>query len=212
MKTMVFVFALVLLLARPAGAILTILANGETMLPGSQLWLNRGDEVVLEVTGDGTTPDPLEGFLFVEGPGSISGCTLTYPGTASEYNDLEEVAYVMEITVEETLAFFSASVERNLTDLSSWLLADDRSVHDPLAGLLIGGIVFRCEGGGDVLLTLETDDEWTTYQDYTITIHQTAQTRTYYVDANTGDDNNTGLSPDEAFETIQKAVDSAYDG
>ncbi|MHC4743575.1 MAG: right-handed parallel beta-helix repeat-containing protein [Planctomycetota bacterium] len=73
-------------------------------------------------------------------------------------------------------------------------------------------IMFRCEGGGDVLLTLETDDEWTTYPDYTIIIHQTAKTNTYYVDANSGSNNNSGLSPSEAFATIQKAVDSAYDG
>ena len=212
MKPTVFIFALVLLLARPAKAILTILADGEAMLPGSELCLNRGDEVVIEVTGDGTTPEPLDGFFFVEGPGSISGYTLTYPGTASEYNDLEQVAYAMEITVEETLAIFSASAERNLTDLSKWVLANDGPLREPLEGLLIAGIVFRCEGGGDVLLTLQTDDEWTTYPDYTITIHQTAEDRTYYVDANTGSDDNTGLSPGQAFETIQKAVDSAYDG
>ncbi|MBN2270193.1 MAG: hypothetical protein JXN61_06240 [Sedimentisphaerales bacterium] len=212
MKTMAVVFALLLLLARPAGAILTILANGQTVLPGSELCLNRGDQIVIEITGDGSTPEPLEGFLFVEGPGSISGCTLTYPGTASEYKDLEEVAEAMEITVEETLAIFSAYAERSLTDLSKWVLANNGPLREPLEGLLIGDIVFRCEGGGDALLTLETDDEWTTYPDYTITIHQTAQTRTYYVDVNSGSDDNTGLSPGDAFATIQKAVDSAYDG
>lgn len=212
MKAMVFVFGLALFLARPANAVLTVLANGEAKLPGSELWLNRGDEVVLEVTGDGTTPEPLEGFFFVEGPGSIAGHILIYPGAASEYLDLEQVADAMEMTVEEALAVFTASTARDLSDLSKWVLADGGSAGEQLAGLLIGDIVFRCEGDGDVLLTLETDDEWTTYPDYTITIHQTAETRTYYVDANAGDDNNTGLSPDEAFATIQKAIDSAYDG
>ncbi len=213
MKAMVFVFGLVLFLARPANAILTVLANGETTLPESEIWLNRGDEVVLEVTGDGTTPEPLEGSFFVEGPGSIAGGTLIYPGTASEYLDLEQIAEAMEMTVEEALAAFSDSTGRDLSDLSKWVLADAGPAHKQLAGLLIGDIVFRCEGDGDVLLTLETDDESsTTYPDYTIVIHQTAETRTYYVDANTGSDNNTGLSPDEAFATIQKAVDSAYDG
>jgi len=212
MKPMVFVWVSVFLLAQPANAILTILLDGEAMLPGSELSLNRGDQVVIEVTGDGTTLEPLEGFLFVEGPASISGCALAYPGTLSEYNDLEEVAYTMGMTVEETLAFFIASTGRDLTDLSKWLLADDGPVPEPLAELLFGGIVFRCDGSGNVLLTLQTDDEWTTYPDYTIIIHQTAEIRTYYVDAGAGSDDNTGLSPDQAFETIQKAVDSAYDG
>jgi len=193
MKRMASVLALVLFWAGPANAVLTISVDGETKLPGSELSLNRGDEVVLEVTGDGTTPEPLEGFFFVEGPGSITGHTLVYRGTASEYLDLEQVAEAMEVTVEEALAVFSASTERDLSDLSKWVLADTEPYHDQLAGPLIGEIVFRCEGDGDVLLTLETDDEFTTYPDYTIVIHQTAETRTYYVDANTGDDNNTGL-------------------
>jgi len=212
MKRTVLVFVLVLSLARPANAVVTVLVDGEPKLPGSELWLNRGDEVVLEVTGDGTTPEPLEGFFFVEGPGSIFGHTLIYPGAASEYLDLEQVAEAMEVTPEDALAVFSASTERDLSDLSKWVLADAEPLHEQLTGPLIGGIVFRCEGDGDVLLTLETDDEWTTYPDYTIVIHQTAVSHTYYVDANAGSDNNTGLSPDEAFATIQKAVDSAYDG
>jgi len=212
MKRMASVLALALFLAGPANAVLTILVDGETKLPGSELSLYRGDEVVIEVTGDGGTSEPLKGFFFVEGPGSIAGHTLIYPGAASEYLDLEQVADAMEMTVEEVLAAYSASTARDLSDLSKWVLADGGSAGEQLAGPLIGGIVFRCEGGGDVLLTLETDDEWTTYPDYTIVIHQTAETRTYYVDANSGDDNNTGLSPDEAFATVQQAVDSAYDG
>lgn len=212
MKGIVLVLGLVLFWAGPANAVLTILLDGEPNLPGSEIWLNRGDELVIEVTGDGMTQEPLEGFFFVEGPGSITGHTLVYPGTDSEYLDLEQVAEAMEVTVEEALAVLSAFAERDLSDLSKWVLADAGSAGEQLAGLLIGDIAFRCEGDGDVLLTLETDDEWTTYPDYTIVIHQTAETRTYYVDANTGSDNNTGLSPEEAFASIQKAVDSAYDG
>ncbi len=36
--------------------------------------------------------------------------------------------------------------------------------------------------------------------------------KTYYVDAVDGNDNNDGLSPQTAFATIQKAIDSAFDG
>lgn len=212
MKGTVFVLALVLCLAGPANAILMVSLNGETTLPGGEIWLNRGDEVALEVKGDGSTSAPLEGFFFVEGPGSIDGHTMIYTDAGSVYYDLEELAQAAEATVEETLAAYRLSSGRNLSDLSKWTLTDSELEDRPLSGVLMTSIVFRCEGGGDVLLTLETDDEWTTYPDYTITIHQTAEDRTYHVDANSGDDSNAGLSPEEAFATIQKAIDSAYDG
>ena len=212
MKRTVFALATVLCLTGSASAILTVSVNGEDALPGKEMTLNRGDEVVLEVWGDDSTSVPIEGFFFVEGPGSIDGHTMVYTGNGSEYYDLEEFAQAAGETVEETLAAYRASTGRNLSDLSKWVLADSVIPAKPLLETLMGSIVFRCEGEGDVLLTLETDDEWTTYQDYTIVIHQTAETNTYYVDDNTGDDDNTGLSPGEAFATIQKAVDSAYDG
>ena len=155
---------------------------------------------------------PLEGYIFIEGPGAIDGYTLYYPGTPSVYKDLEQVAQAMKVTPEEVLAAYSDSTRRDLSDLSKWVLADTGVPSWSLDGLLIGGIEFRCEAAGDVLLTLQSDDPLPVYPDYTITIHQTAVTRTYYVDANTGSDGNTGLTPDEAFATIQKAIDSAYDG
>lgn len=212
MKRTMLVFALVFSLARPADAVLMILVDGETKMPGSELWLNRGDEVVLELKGDGMTSTPLEGFLFVEGPGSIAGHTLIYTGDACEYQDLEQVAEAMDITIEQVLAMFGDSTGRNLSDLSKWTLANSTGLPDSLRKTLMDDIVFRCEGAGDVLLTLETDDKFTTYPDYTIVIHQIAVTNTYHVDANLGNDDNTGLSPDEAFATIQRAIDSAYDG
>ena len=212
MKEMVLALALFLCFAWPAGAALSVLVDGELAPPGSEIWLNRGDVVVLEVTGDGGTQEPLEGFLFIEGPGAINGHTLEYPGAASEYHDLEQLAETMEMTPEQVLAAFKDSTGRDLTDLSKWILADNGIPPNALFGELISGIEFRCEGAGDVFLTLQTDDELTTYPDYTVVIHQTAVTHTYYVDAATGDDSNTGLGPEEAFATIQRAIDSAYDG
>ncbi|MHC4743574.1 MAG: hypothetical protein ACYS8Z_16795 [Planctomycetota bacterium] len=73
MKRMVFVLVLVLILASSATAILTISINGEVALPGAEIWLNRGNEVALEIAGDGSTSVPLEGFFFIEGPASIDG-------------------------------------------------------------------------------------------------------------------------------------------
>jgi len=211
MKERVLALMLVSWLVSAVEAELWISVNDEVM-PSREIWLNRGDAVVLEVQGDGLTPEPLEGFIFIEGPGAIDGHTLRYKGNASEYWDLEELAVAVGKTPQETLAAFRNSTGRDLSDLSKLVLADGAVPSWPLEGPLIGGIEFRCQAAGDVLLTLQTHDRETTYPDYTITIHQTAFCHTYYVDANTGSDGNTGLTPDEAFATIQKAIDSAYDG
>lgn len=211
MKEKVLVLTVALYLVSAAEAQLEIWVNGQIALPGGEIWLNHGDTATLEVRGDGMTPEPLEGFIFIEGPGAIDGHTLQYKGNASEYWDLEELAVAMGKTHQETLAAFSDSTGRDLSDLSRFVLADNRFPARPLGGLLIGGIQFRCESAGDVLLTLQSDDPVPVYPDYTITVHQTAVTRTYYVDANTGSDSDTGLTPDEAFATIRKAIDSAYD-
>jgi len=212
MKRMVLILTLALCLTGSANAVLTVSVNGEDTMPGREISLNRGDEVVIEVWGDGSTTAPLNGFFFVEGPGSIDGYSIIYTGVGSEYYDLEELAQAAGQTTEQTLAEYSTSTGKNLTDLSKWMLVDYEYPVDMLKGTLMAGIVFRCEDEGDARLTLETDDEWTTYPNYTIVFHQTAVTNTYHVDANTGDDNNTGLSPDQPFATIQKAVDSAYEG
>ena len=104
------------------------------------------------------------------------------------------------------------STGRNLSDMSKWILTDSDDPKRPLAETLMASIVLRCEGQGDAMLTLETDNEWTTFPNYTIVFHQTDETRTYHVDASTGANSNTGLSPDEPFATIQKAIDTAHDG
>jgi len=212
MKQKVLVLTVALCLVSAAEAQLDIWVNGQIAPPGGEIWLNHGDTATLEVRGDGQTPEPLEGFILIEGPGAIDGHTLWYKGNASEYWDLEELAAAMGKTPEEILAAYSDLTGRDLSDLSKLVLADNRLPARWLEGLLIGGIQFRCEAAGDVMLTLQTDDPETPYPDYTITIHQTAFCYTYYVDANTGSDGNTGLTPDEAFATIQKAIDSAYDG
>ena len=212
MKQKVLILTAALCLVSAAEAQLEIWVNGQIALPSHEMWLNHGDAVVLEVRGDGLTPVPLEGFIFIEGPGAIDGHTLQYKGNASEYWDLEELAVAMGKTSEEALAAFSGSTGRDLSDLSRFVLADNGFPAKPLKGPLISGIQFRCEAAGDVLLTLQSDDPLPVYPDYTITIHQTDIRRTYYVDANTGSDGNTGLTPDEAFATIQKAIDSAYGG
>ncbi|MBN2137969.1 MAG: hypothetical protein JW720_09190 [Sedimentisphaerales bacterium] len=213
MKKTAFALVVVCCFALPIHGELWVSVNGEAAWPGdSGISLNRGDTVLVGIWGDGITAAPLEGFLFVQGPGSIDGHTLEYIGTASEYLDIEQIAEAMDMSEEEVLSEYGLSTGKNLTDMSKWLLDDGASPPHSLDGMLIDNVTFRCEGAGDVLLTLKTDDPMTAYPDYTIVIHQTAENRTYHVDANEGDDGNTGLTPEEAFATIQKAIDSAYNG
>ena len=142
MKQKVLILTVALYLASAAEAQLEIWVNGQIALPGGEIWLNHGDTTTLEVRGDGMTPEPLEGFIFIEGPGAIDSHTLQYKGNASEYWDLEELAVAMGKTPQGTLAAFSDSTGRDLSDLSKLVLADDGSPARPLKGPLISGYNF----------------------------------------------------------------------
>jgi hypothetical protein len=81
-----------------------------------------------------------------------------------------------------------------------------------------GGLVFD---GDRVLGTGTLIGEWTDgtrwavnipKNDPTATILAISGSATYYVNAQNGNDNNTGLTPQTAFATIQKGIDSAEDG
>ena len=93
------------------------------------------------------------------------------------------------------------------------------SQHNSVVNLCAYDIVFEPSGG--------YDDGWIYGKYYaddsSFAIHLGADTyvhvniipepaTTYYVNATDGDDNNNGLSPQTPFATIQKAIDSAFDG
>jgi len=211
MKKIIPVAILVLCLSSSANAELWISVNGKIVLPESEIWQDPGDTVMVEVMGDGMTDAPVEGLLYIEGRGSIAGHRFKYKGNACEYSDLEQVAQAMEVSEAEALAVFQKSTGRALSDLAKWVLSDTDVPAKPLDQTLIDEIVFRCEGEGDVLLTLETSDSSSMYEDYTIVIHQ-GPVRFYYVDVLRGDDNNSGIRPGAAFASIRKAIDSAENG
>ena len=75
-------------LASAANAEVDLRVNGQVTLPGSEIWLSRGDTARIEIWGDGMSPVPLEGLLYIEGPGAIDGHMLRYAGSASSYSDL----------------------------------------------------------------------------------------------------------------------------
>ena len=162
-KTAFGCLAVILCLALPGYAAVWLSVEGKPVLPAGEMRLNRGETIVLEIVGDGTTAQPLGGSVLVEGPGAINGHTLAYSGLGSAYDDLEEVAEAMEMTTEEALAVFKGSTGRDLTDMSKWVLADSGIPPKHLQELLITDIVFRCEGEGDALLTLETDEPSATF-------------------------------------------------
>lgn len=109
------------------------------------------------ITGDGTTLPPVAAYLFVEGPGSIVGGNIVYPGSLAAYDELEAVAVTLGMSPEDTLASFKDFAGKpDLADLSFITLADGAVPPAPLEGTLVEGITLA--GTGPVVLSLVSDD------------------------------------------------------
>jgi len=111
----------------------------------------------ITITGDGATLPPVAVYLFVEGPGSITGSNIVYPGSLAAYNELEAVAATLGMSPADTLASFKDFTGKPaLSDLSFIILADGAIPPAPLTGTLVGNITLS--GTGPVVLTLVSDD------------------------------------------------------
>jgi hypothetical protein len=121
------------------------------------------------ISGDGATAPPIAAYLFVEGPGSIAGGNMIYPGTLAAYDDLEAIAADLGISLADTLAAFQNFLNKpSLADLSLITLADGAIPPAPLQGLLVEGIGLT--RAGPVVLTLVSDDFATVYDTKIISI------------------------------------------
>ncbi len=153
------VLGFIFLVAASANAGLMISVNGVIHPPLGEIVLQPGETAVIGIHGDGLTPMPWVGYVFVEGPASIASHAMAYPGSLSEYLDLEQFAVRLEMTVEETLASHRNYLAKpQLTDLSFIVLVDGAVPAAPLGGLLVDNIIFHCDGLGDVTLSLMRDD------------------------------------------------------
>lgn len=121
------------------------------------------------ITGDGTTAPPVGAYLFVQGPGSIAGGRIVYPGSLTAYDDLEAVAATLGMSPVDTLvAFRDFAGKPDLADLSSITLADGAVPPAPLSGLLIDSI--KLAGTGPVVLSLVSDDFATVFDSKSVPI------------------------------------------
>jgi hypothetical protein len=161
------VFGFIFLLAASANAGLMISVNGVIQPPLGEVVLQPGDTAVIGIHGDGLTPSPIAPYLLVEGPGSIDGYTILYPGGLSSYIDwplpywpLDNVQIVPPDDLLDEFRDFLGMPE--LMDFSFIVLANG-ALPPPLEGLLIDDIIYCCDGLGDVTLTLIGDDFATVY-------------------------------------------------
>jgi len=136
-------------------------ANAKLMLNINE----AGDTIT--ISGDGATAPPVATYLFVEGSGSIAGGNIVYPGSLSEYDDLETIAGNMGVSPQDALAAFGAFTSKpNLVDLSYIILADGAVPLAPLQGTLVDSIGLTV--AGPVVLTLMSDDFVTVFDTKTV--------------------------------------------
>lgn len=169
-----FVLMLVVSLASVASAGLKISVDGVVDPADTEIELIEGSgTAVIDIWGDGATPSPHAPWLFVQGPGSINGSDMVYTGSLALYQDAEEAAIDagMPGDVAGFLELMAGAVGlEGVTDLGFITLADGAVPPAPLDGTLVDGIIFHCEGLGDVTLTLLAEDLMTVLD--TQVIHQ----------------------------------------
>ena len=152
--------------------ILAILAMATAANAALTINVNEAMDTVT-ITGDGATLPPIGAYLFVEGPGSISGGNIVYPGSLAAYDELEAVASTLGMSPEDTLASFKDfSGKPALSDLSFITLADGAVPPAPLEGLLVDGITLA--GTGPVVLSLVSDDFATVFDTKQVPIPEPA--------------------------------------
>ena len=118
------------------------------------------------ISGDSGTSN-VAVYLLVEGPGSIAGGTMVYPGSLALYQELESAAADAGVTPAEYLGLVKDFVGRTVADLSFITLIDGNIPPAALQGLLVDGIKLTMQQG-EVTLTLMSDDFATTYNSVTV--------------------------------------------
>jgi len=170
----------VLCLAPSVHAGLFISVNGAIHPPLGEIVLQPGETAVIGIHAEGFTLVNIDAWVLVEGPGSIDGHTMVYPGSLAAYQDLEAIADSIGMSPEDTLVLVRDEVGKtNIQDISYMVLADWAIPPAPLNGLLVDDIIFQCGGFGDVTLTLVYEDPRTAYP--TQVIHQIPEPGTLFL-------------------------------
>jgi len=142
------VLALILGIGLSANAALKISVDGVVDEPDTSITL------MLDIWGDGLTPGPQDALLIAEGPGTINGGVMIYPGFGSIILPESPEEFELMKAWLESIGGFS-----NVNSISCMIFDDFLIPPAPLNGTLVDGIIFHCEGPGDVVLSLISVDE-----------------------------------------------------
>jgi len=154
----VILLLFILCLAPSLDAGLFISVNGVIHSPLDEILMQPGETAVIGIYGDGASVN-MAPYLLVEGPGSIEGHTMVYPGSLSAYEDLEAIADSSGLSPEDVLVLVRDLTGRaDVQDISFMTIADELIPPAPPVGLLVDDIIFQCGGFGDVKLSLMWDD------------------------------------------------------
>jgi len=170
MKNVLIVFA-VLAMASVANAALLISVDGVVNPADTTITLNPSQTAVIDITGDGQTPPTnLTPWLIVEGPGSVSGGVVTYPGTLT--------TITLEVQGSGTGVVEWLQTEGYATKQAYYIeLVDGTATPPAYTGKLVDQIVLHCDALGDVELTLVSADLAAVYD--TQVIHQIPEPITF---------------------------------
>jgi len=144
-----------------------------------EILMQPDETAVIGIHGDGTSVNTAP-YLLVEGPGSIEGHTMVYPGSLTDYQDLEAFADSAGMSPRDLLVMVRDLTGRaDIQDISFMTLADELIPPAPPVGLLVDNIIFQCRGFGDVTLTLD----WADFPSlvYTQIIHQIPEPATLFL-------------------------------
>ncbi|MHC4743048.1 MAG: PEP-CTERM sorting domain-containing protein [Planctomycetota bacterium] len=124
--------------------------------PQIDVYVQPGETAALDIAVDGVDEYQVMGmWLYVQGPGSISGGTLIYDWFLSAYHSLEWLAAYNGMTTDEVLDGLSGYTGLpGLTDVAEIMLTSHPDDIHPFEGVLVDDIEFLCEAPGDVTLTL----------------------------------------------------------
>ena len=173
MKNLLIVFT-VLATASIANAALLISVGGVENPPDTEINIYPSDVVVIDVTGDGQTLAPLATWLISQGPGTLAGGTMLYPGSLSAL-----YTYVPGSGdgYEDIVLWLESEGYADIQGVSYLEFAHGGDIQPPTTGTLADDIQFHCEDYGEVLLSLLTIDVSGAYD--TQVIHQIPEPITF---------------------------------
>lgn len=147
-------------------------SNAALTLDIASAEMNFGATQAIGISGDGATPSPVSSYLLVEGPATIAGGTIDYPGTISSLMDAEGIADELGLPLPDALvAIRDLTGMPNLNDISGIILADGAIPPAPLDGTLVSGITLTAgDVEGVATLTLMSDDFATEFATGSVTV------------------------------------------